>query len=180
MNRRSTNWKKVLPSIEVLSKQQLIEIIHYIHDTCSETSLFLGGRFGKTTISLKPYIAKVKEAASADPMYDEGINWKGAERAIHNYRIASGDNKGVAELLILYVDTANQFTLEYGDIDEGYYESMEEIFQDAVDHLLLMEKENESIDEYVMRLEEIVDSTSDIGWGYHDSLCDIYYKAFNK
>jgi hypothetical protein len=180
MTRKNTNWEKVLPSIKELSKPQLIELISDLHDTCPEASLFLGGRFGKTKILLKPYVEKVKEAASADPIYDEGINWVGAERAIHNYKIASGDNKGVAELLILYVDTANQFTLEYGDIDEGYYESMEEIFQDAVDHLLLMEKEHEPIDDFVERLEEIVDSTSDIGWGYHDSLCDMYHEAFNK
>ena len=38
---------------------------------------------------------------------------------------------------------ANEFTLEYGDIDEGYYESMEGAFHKAVNHLLLMDKGSE-------------------------------------
>lgn len=178
MKKRSANWKYIVSRIEELSKSQLIDLIADLHGICPEVSLFLGGRFRTPTGSLKRYVAKVKKAASVDPMYDKEINWEEAERAIHNYRIASGDNKGTAELLIIFVDTANQFTLDYGDIGEGYYTSMEEIFQTAVDHLLHMEKENEPIDDYVLRLEKIVDSTGGIGWGYHDSLCERYHEAF--
>ncbi len=45
-------------------------------------------------------------------------------------------------------------------------------------NLLLMEQQGEPIASYVEELEEIVDSTSDIGWGYHDALGDMFYKVF--
>ena len=149
-----------------------------LYTVSEEAGLFLRGRFDQSPAVLQPYLRKLKKALGADPIYNEEIDWVAADKVITNYRIVSGNNEDMAKLLITYVYEANQFTLEYGDIDEEYYESVEESFQKAVDHLLLMEQQGEPIASHVEELEEIVDSTSDIGWGYHDALGDMFYKAF--
>ena len=41
-----------------------------------------------------------------------------------------------------------------------------------------MEQQGEPIVSYVEELEDIVDSTADIGWGYHDALGDMFHEAF--
>jgi hypothetical protein len=32
--------------------------------------------------------------------------------------------------------------------------------------------------QFIRRLKQIMDSSSGIGWGYHDDLCDLYHDAF--
>ena len=101
-----------------------------------------------------------------------------ANKAIQDYRLASGDDEGLAELLTVYVEVGNQFTLDYGDIDEGYYDTMESAFQDAVDHLLAMGNREKDIGKYRERLRKVVISTANIGWGYGDGLNGMFYDAF--
>jgi hypothetical protein len=43
---------------------------------------------------------------------------------------------------------------------------------------LLLTLDEETVDEYYDRFEELVASTSDIGWSFHDTLSEIYYEAF--
>ena len=173
-----TGWKKIKDSIEVYSKAELIELLANLHKVSEEARLFLGGRFDPSPEALQPYLRALKKAVSTDLIEGEEIDWASADKVIKNYWLASGNNKGIAELLITYVYEANEFTLEYGDIDEEYYESVEERFQKAVDHLLLMEGQGEEIASHVKVLKDIVDSTSDIGWGYHDALGDMFQNAF--
>ena len=177
---KDAGWKTVKGSLEACSKSELIELLADLYKVSEEAGLFLGGRFVQSPVALQPYVRRLKKALGADPICNEEIDWAAADKVITNYRIASGNNEGIARLLITYVYEANEFTLEYGDIDEDYYESVEGCFQEAVDHLLLMEQQGEPIASYVKELEEIVDSTSDIGWGYHDALGDMFHSAFGN
>ena len=177
---KDAGWTKVKGSLEACSKSELIELLVDLHNISEEARLFFTGRFVQSSVALKPYLSKLKKALSADPMSNEDIDWAAADRVVGNYRIASGNHDGLAKLLITYVYEANEFTLEYGDIDDEYYVSVEDRFQQLVDHLLLMEQQGEPIASYVKELEEIVDSTSDIGWGYHDALGDMFHSAFGN
>ena len=49
-------------------------------------------------------------------------------------------------------------------------------YDKALDLVLAMDEE--TIDEYYNRFEDLVTSTSDIGWGYHDALEDMFHNAF--
>ncbi len=48
-----------------------------------------------------------------------------ARKAIRDYRKATGDLSGTAELLMTYVENGTRFTREFGDIDERFYSSVE-------------------------------------------------------
>jgi hypothetical protein len=48
-----------------------------------------------------------------------------ALKAIRDYRRATSDLLGTAELLMTYVEQAAEFTHEYGDIDQRFYNSVE-------------------------------------------------------
>ena len=178
--RKQSQWTEIGRSLKQYDKIELIDLLKEVHDLSDETKLFLETRLLQLpqSTSLKRYKNKLRKALQADPQYDDEIDWDTAEQVIANYRLASGDEEGLAELLVYYVEVANQFTLEYGDIDEGYYESVEDSFQRAVDHLLSMDKT--PIDKFEKRLKKVVDSTQNIGWGYHDTLTDIFYIGFEK
>ena len=53
-----------------------------------------------------------------------------ARKAIRDYRKATGNLAGTAELLMTYVENGAEFTHEYGDIDERFYNSVESALEE--------------------------------------------------
>ncbi|MCX5855597.1 MAG: hypothetical protein NTZ24_13685, partial [Deltaproteobacteria bacterium] len=99
-----------------------------------------------------------------------------AKRAISDYSKAIPDAKGEAELLTCFVECGNKFTLDYGDIDEDFYDSLVEIYGQAIKKVLTLPGNEQG--NFRKRLKKIMLSSNGIGWGYHDGLCDEYYEAF--
>ena len=90
---------------------------------------------------------------------------------IEQYKVATDDLPGAIDLMLYFVEQGNQFTLDYGDIDSWFYEEMEEMFGKAV---RILESHPEQLtDEVKARIRRICDETDGIGWGYHDTLCDL-------
>lgn len=95
------------------------------------------------------------------------------------YRIFRKDLTELAELYIYAAKIGNQITLDLGDIDEKYYERMENLFEAACAAVNdLPPGENRS--GYIDELKAIARSTDGIGWGYHDSMEDIFCEAFDE
>ena len=68
--------------------------------------------------------------------------------------------------MVHYLETGNQFTVEFGDIDEQFYSSLESMFG-----RILTELKKQPVDvqdKYFSRIEDVVFSTRNIGWGYYD------------
>lgn len=82
----------------------------------------------------------------------------------------------LADLMLFYVETGVQFTNDYGDINESFYNSMESMFAKT---LKLMQKEG-IIDQFKERAYKITEDSCDTGWGFHDTLCDFYYEYYDK
>lgn len=103
-----------------------------------------------------------------------------AKKALKTYIKSNGSINGLIDLMLFYVECGTQFTLDYGDIDEGYYETLENTFEE----LLQLLKENSiSIDSYKNRFYSILYESRDIGWGYADQLqdlIDMYFPHFLK
>lgn len=76
--------------------------------------------------------------------------------------------------MLFYVETGVEFTNDFGDIDEGFYSSLETTYVSA---LTLMRKEN-FLDKFAHRAGKIVSDTNGIGWGFHDYLADVHHKFY--
>ena len=99
-----------------------------------------------------------------------------AKKAITDYKKIAENAKDLVDIMLFYVDQGVLFTNEYGDIDESFYSSMESVYDNAVE---LMAK-NQLHDIFQKRCLKIVKDTSHIGWGFHDTLDDIYSMAFGE
>ncbi len=74
--------------------------------------------------------------------------------------------------MICYVKCGNDFTLEFGDIDEGFYDSLCSMFSRVV-QTLLKQQYQELFAEFLPSLEaEFQRVDSQVGWGYPDELSD--------
>ena len=94
-----------------------------------------------------------------------------ARKAIRDYRKATGNLPGTAELLITYVENGAKFTREYGDIDERFYDSVES----ALDELtaLLRGAAREMYPQLRDRLAKVARMADGIGWGFHDFIQEV-------
>ena len=169
-------WPRIESVLSEYSAAELMDLLKDLYHADPKTALFLETRVLKSDNALGVYKEKIKEALRADPADEEASAWN----AIGDYRSASGHDEGTAELMVAYVEVGNQFTLDYGDIDEHYYFAMEKAFAKAIDHLLAMKRRRKDIDPYKDRLRRVVVSTKGIGWGYHDALADFFYEAFGE
>jgi hypothetical protein len=94
-----------------------------------------------------------------------------ARKAIRDYRKATCNLLGTAELLMTYVENGTRFTREYGDIDERFYNSVES----ALDELaaLLRGEARGMYPQLRDRLARVEQMTDGIGWGFHDFVGDV-------
>lgn len=97
-----------------------------------------------------------------------------AKKAVSDYKKVSANPAGVADVMLFYVEQGVQFTNEYGDIDESFYNSMESMYENVLKWLIKCDLR----DEFQARCQKIVTDTSHIGWGVHDGLSDLYQDAF--
>jgi hypothetical protein len=76
--------------------------------------------------------------------------------------------------MLFYVEQGVRFTDAYGDIDEPFYISMETMYEKAVNDII----KHRLKDTFQKRCQRIVLDTSEMGWGFHDTLSEIYEDAF--
>lgn len=90
-----------------------------------------------------------------------------AARPVADYQQATGDILGTLELMLTFVESGTQFTNQYGDIDEPFYEGLELMLADFRDLLLA----NPSLYEQgnlAQRLVNLQQNAGWLGWGYGD------------
>ncbi|PZV13384.1 MAG: hypothetical protein DCF20_15225 [Pseudanabaena sp.] len=99
-----------------------------------------------------------------------------AKKAITEYRKISETPVGTADIMLFYVEQGVKFINAYGDIHEPFYNSMESMYEKAVEWIIKYKIQ----DVFKERCTRIVKDTSGIGWGFHDTLSDISSGAFNN
>jgi len=173
--KQTPSWSSVKTALERLDQQGLLELISDIYDLSQGNKDFLHTRFSIGDAILAPYKKIIKECMYPN-IPNEPVRILRAKRAISDYSKAIRDAKGEAELFVHFVECGHKFTLYYGDIDENFYDSLLEVYGQAIKKVLAL-PDNEQ-DNFRKRLKKIMLSSNGIGWGYHDGLCDEYYSSF--
>ena len=175
-NNRAPSWSDVKESIASLGTSGLIQLIASLYRLSKGNRDFLHARFSIGDDPIAPYKKVIEDCMFPDVMKDKPIEISTAKKAINEYSKAVGDAKGEAELMTYFVECGNQFTVEFGDIDEGFYDALLRMYARAIKKVLTLPDEEQR--EFRERLRTIMMTSDGIGWGYHDGLCDQYYQAF--
>jgi hypothetical protein len=172
----SQTWSDVKAALASLEEKQLIKLVSDLYYLSKENQAFLHARLAVGGDTIAPYKKTISTCMYPDVYTNKSIEVSKAKKAISSYSKAVGDPLAEAELMIFFVECGNQFTLDFGDIDEAFYDALNRMYRRAIDKVLSLPEEQR--DEFQGRLEAIMTSSSNIGWGYHDTLCDDYYEAF--
>ncbi|MBN1312729.1 MAG: hypothetical protein JXB30_15040 [Anaerolineae bacterium] len=93
-----------------------------------------------------------------------------AKKPVSEYGKVAYSAQGQVDLMLYYVEMGVKYTNAYGDINEAFYSSMESMFDRACK---LITKEG-LVKTFADRCVQIVRDTGNIGWGFHDTLSEIY------
>jgi hypothetical protein len=99
-----------------------------------------------------------------------------ARKTVNDFKKISNSSYDIADIMLHYVENGVDFTNEYGDIDEPFYSSIESMFESALKHISKSNLE----DKFYSRCKKILDDTSGIGWGFHDTLGDLFHSYFGS
>lgn len=92
-----------------------------------------------------------------------------AARPCADYRQATGDILGTLDLMLTFVETGTQFTNQFGDMDEPFYEGLE-LMLDDFRELLLEHPELYGESKIAQRLSQLLKDAGWLGWGYGDAV----------
>ena len=118
------------------------------------------------------YKDKVYEAFY--PKRGDRLKLSEGKKAITDFKNLEASRELLAELMLVYVETGVEFTKEYGDIDEPFYNSIASVYYQA---LKLMNKEK-ILPMFADRAKTIVAATRHFGWGFYDELSSIYAEFY--
>lgn len=174
--KKKPSWSDVKAAIANFERPALIGLISDLYAYSTPNKNFLHARFSLGSDALKPYKKIIEDALFPDVMSNDPVEIATAKKAISDYGKAVGDPKGLLELMVFFVECGASFSLDVGYGDEYFFAALERMYEKAIKLLLTLDEA--TIDDFYVRFEELVTSTRDIGWGFHDTLGDIFSEAF--
>ena len=169
-------WSTVKTAASELSQKELLSLVGELYRLSKQNQAFLHARFADRDAAMEECKAVVAESLYPDVQRDRPLQVAKAKKAVADFCKAVADPFAHAELMLFFLEQGNAFTLEFGDIDAGFYSALVAMARCAVGAIVSLRDDlQESFKE---RLAEVVSSSSGIGWGYHDELREIYAAAF--
>ena len=165
--------RELKKELESFDKKKLINLICDLYDKNKSVKEYLEYFVNPDEEeALNSYKVKVREAFY--PKRGFGFKISVGKKAISDFRKLKPSPDSLIDLMMYYVECGVEFTNDYGDIEEGFYSSIEGVYNDA----LKMISKNGLDDKYKIRANEILKETRNIGWEFHDSLSYSYHEIY--
>jgi len=168
MVKKKPTWKDVKSILGKKEKSELLKLIADLYSINSESKLFIHSRYSLDESALESYKNIISEVLYPDVYKNKPLRLSVGKKAIADYFKATKNKVGQLELMVHYLESGNQFTVDYGDVDMPFYSSLESMFERIL--VLLREQSSVIQDEYYDRLEDVVESAGNTGWGYYDCI----------
>jgi hypothetical protein len=142
-NNRDPCWSDLKQSIASLDKSELIQLITSLYKVSKGNRDFLHARFSIGDDPIAPYKKVIEDCMFPDVMKDKPIEISTAKKAINDYSKAVADAKGEADLMTYFVECGNKFTVEFGDINEAFYDALLRMYHRAIKKVLPLPDEEQ-------------------------------------
>lgn len=170
--KKTITWNAVRGHLAGWDEPALLALLKDIYALSESNRHFLLARCGaeeSVGASVENYRQEIIEQFFPEDGED-GLSLTVAKKAIRDYRMATGNLAGTAELLLTYVECGVKYTYMYGDIDQQFYSSIESVLGDLAE--MLCDDVPECYSRFRARLVCLPKKTSGIGWGFHEFMRD--------
>ena len=165
------SWIEIDKQLRELPADHIIKLIKGLHDLSPQNKAWLRAKILPVAQDTKyledcrrkvaNYVYKETKGMPSMPRFRE------AKKVISEYRKSTSDLRGTLDLMLTYVERGHEFTLDFGDIDEPFYEKLINMLEHFAIELRRSPAKYELYELFRPRLMAIR-RNSDIGWGYGD------------
>ena len=161
-------WSHVKAKLAVLDRSAVLGLLHDLYTASKDNQAFFHARFGLGEDVLAPYKRTISRWLWPDVLRNQVVSVSKAKQAISDYKKAVGEPAGVAELMVSYCEQAAGFCQDVGYQDEGYFNALVRMFEQAVK--LVATLDAKGCDDYIMRLGRVREISHDFGYGVGDDM----------
>jgi hypothetical protein len=161
------SWIDIKSRLADFDRAGLIALVHDLYAAGKDNQTFLHARFALGDV-LKPYKATLDRWLWPDWRRDEDISVAKAKKAIADYKKAVGMPEGLAELMVFYCERAAAFSNEFGLQDEGYFDALARMFEQALKTIAALPEGKRP--ELLARLDAVRRMSHDFGYGVGDDM----------
>ena len=170
--KKSPGWSAIRRHLDIQSKPALLTLVKDLYDASSSNRDFLHARVraeaGDGT-AVEKYRRTIVEQFYPQRGFGK-LKLAEARKAIRDYRKATGDVTGTIDLMLTYVENGTQFTHDFGDVNEAYYNSLESVLGEMTK--ILLKEQPALYPQFRERIQALAAHADHIGWGYGDALRD--------
>jgi|AntAceMinimDraft_12_1070368.scaffolds.fasta_scaffold61922_2 hypothetical protein len=173
MTNSNPTWREVKTVVADWNEDQLRGLVQDLYRLNAGNAEFLHARLfvgSDAAQTLEPFKKRIKLAVSPSEPWKRGVRLSEGRKAISDFKKANGNISDLLALMVYYVQCGNDFTLEFGDIDEAFYDSLCSMV-DQIKKLLIKENDVGLAAKFIPLLEkEFERIDGQMGWGYPDEL----------
>lgn len=162
---------KLKKHLLALPKERIVEIVLELYDARKEAKEYLEFYLAPNS---EEELQKCKKAVKQEFFptrgFSERPSFAKCRKIISDFQKLKPQPTDVADLMLFYIEQGCAYTMEYGDMWEQYYETLERNFEKAMNFIFM----HQLLSLYHERIERMIQSVRECGWGFYDSLEDIY------
>ncbi|HEX8815362.1 MAG TPA: hypothetical protein VF753_07670 [Terriglobales bacterium] len=125
-------WEAVKAEFVGFDRAALLAVLQDLYSVSEGNQAFLHARFSLGQNPLQPYKKTIDQWLRPDTLRGKGTSASRAKRAISDYRLASGDPEGLAELMVYYCEQAAGFCRNADYQDAAYLDALVRMFEQAL------------------------------------------------
>lgn len=175
MSGKKPTWKDVKQVLAEMGAPQLRGVLQDLYGFSAENKAFFHARFLSSPSDgdhLEPYKVRIRKAICPKEPWKHDVQLSAGRKAISEFKKANGNLSDLLSLMFYYVKCGNDFTLEFGDVDESFYDSMESMFARLV-QTLIKQKDKTLASQFLPQLAAEFKRVEWMGWGYGDGLREL-------
>jgi hypothetical protein len=172
------SWSEIKMRLKGKSEKELISLLSDCYKLSPDVKVKLSlavsenkTETSKIILELKKRLHKIfwtyeKNGCPKNP------DLKEANKIISLAKSATDDKNLLLDLMLDHFQHGIDFTMKLGDLWDAYYGSIERMFQKTCD-LIIDHRSEIDLDNTLKRIDENIEKTELIGWGFHDNLVEM-------
>jgi hypothetical protein len=166
--KNTPSWSDVKTKLVDFDRAGLLGLLQDLYATNKDNQAFLHARLSLGDDVLKPYKLIIDLWLWPDLSRNQDTSVAQAKKPIADYRRAIGQTEGLAELMVFYCERAAGFSMDVGLQDEGYFDSLVRMFEQALKVVVSLPKTQRDL--MWDRLDEVRNICHNFGYGVGDDM----------
>jgi hypothetical protein len=170
----STEMKHILSS---LSKEDIIKLLLKLYNLSKSNKEYIHNSLA--VVDEKSLLMKYMDLINNEFYPKKGdpkLRYSFINKSIKEFISLTKNKEYIAFLQLYYVENGVNFTNDYGDIDEQFYDRIAIAYKKALSYIFI----NKIDKKFYNKCFEIYSNTKDIGWGFHDYMSDLFYAFYEE